>query len=947
MAAMDNLPLTSATYVPGNDTIGGFPPLYEPPGRPGFDPYQQRPGAPHPYAADIMYNPQNPGGRIAQPMGHYNNNNVQQTGYLEQQQLPPATSAAPGTPSHGANLTKSPSHRQNTSAGSLAGLSPGIAASQWPLDRVLLWLARNGFSQDWQETFKSLELQGADFLELGLASGGRGNLSKIHRVVYPQLKKECERSGTGYDAAREREEGRRIRQLIRNLNEGTADFVHTPLGEPQTAAGHGDNLFAAYNSRFTPEPRSAGLTGQTDLTAEQLASSQRPSTSHTGKPSAQMRSFTTPISAHPNHDSPFDSPSREPATWMRSDYSRNILAGLGDHRRQSPSTSSEGPLIAGSSSPKNGSPAIQFASPAQPGLTSQSSGDLPLRNEHSRGNSTDSTAAVGRGTGRYYEQHRAAQDATRQSPQESTPGRPLSGETPSSSKEPGKGIREFFKKKTKSNASCHPSPDEANFESPPTPEPRPAGPYMPYSVGAYSNSDLSLGERPTSSSIAKPKKWTFATTDGLNYRLIDITDYESVETLRSVICKNLDVSDWASAQIFLTEPGQTEHDEPINDTNLAIYRRRKSDAYGSLKLFVQGTLNHSTRHRPPHFNGLGVSIPAGTEKPSLSPTAAHTPIPRKPLDDEALQRISPHNAQPSSPLLNSRQPTLRASASKNALNSSQESKQTLETEDADLAARHEAYMLEVERKQRENNVSRVGPSPQIPRKGTYGDTGYRGGFIDFDQPRGSPYEERRPSPGDDKKPETLVPFRKPPVAPNESNTLTKVNSLRKAPGQRERPHINTHGAQTPAHGLGAVLASVGRMTSSIGTPAPSVSGPTSPSSTKRDSIGSDSDRPPTLDSAGTASSKTTLGNCNLALQMNCTQVLTHLPQIQKQLPNGLRMAASNLHPFQGMSLHPDGHLCSLASHLARSLTLKNIKCHSREPFRQPRKILMITLMTGS
>jgi hypothetical protein len=36
------------------------------------------------------------------------------------------------------------------------------SAIQWPLDRVLIWLAKNGFSNDWQETFKSLELEGAE-----------------------------------------------------------------------------------------------------------------------------------------------------------------------------------------------------------------------------------------------------------------------------------------------------------------------------------------------------------------------------------------------------------------------------------------------------------------------------------------------------------------------------------------------------------------------------------------------------------------------------------------------------------------------------------------------------------------------------------------------------------------------------------------------------------------
>ena len=135
----------------------------------------------------------------------------------------------------------------------------------------------------------------------------------------------------------------------------------------------------------------------------------------------------------------------------------------------------------------------------------------------------------------------------------------------------------------------------------------------------------------------------------------------------------------------------------------------------------------------------------------------------------------------------------------------------------------------------------------------YCETGYRrDGVIDFDSPRISPYEE--------KKSETLVPLRKPPVAPNESTTLAKVNSLRKRPGDRDRPRPQLQTQQNvQTHGLGAVLASVGRMTSAIGTPTPSMPVSSTPSSTNRDKVDSDSDRPHAIDSTVTAFSKETLG----------------------------------------------------------------------------------------
>ncbi|RWA09194.1 hypothetical protein EKO27_g5903 [Xylaria grammica] len=95
--------------------------------------------------------------------------------------------------------------------------SPSELSTKWPLDQVLSWLAANGFSKDWQETFKTLNLHGDDFLDLGGAYGGRGKFAKMHQVIFPQLALECGRSGTGWDQSHQREEGKRIRRLIRYL----------------------------------------------------------------------------------------------------------------------------------------------------------------------------------------------------------------------------------------------------------------------------------------------------------------------------------------------------------------------------------------------------------------------------------------------------------------------------------------------------------------------------------------------------------------------------------------------------------------------------------------------------------------------------------------------------------------------------------------------------------
>lgn len=98
-------------------------------------------------------------------------------------------------------------------------IHPDVVA-QWPLDTVLIWLAHNQFSKDWQETFKALNLHGLQFLELGSLHGGRGNFGMMHQKVYPRLAQECVNSGSGWDQPREREEGKRMRRLIRSIVTG-------------------------------------------------------------------------------------------------------------------------------------------------------------------------------------------------------------------------------------------------------------------------------------------------------------------------------------------------------------------------------------------------------------------------------------------------------------------------------------------------------------------------------------------------------------------------------------------------------------------------------------------------------------------------------------------------------------------------------------------------------
>lgn len=805
-----------------------------------------------PYKADSNL-PQTPGGRtIAPPYALHGPIHELTSNDSPQQQAAQPT-----------ELTKTSSHRHNNSSASLGGLSHSEAAIQWPLDRVLLWLAKNAFSNDWQETFKSLELQGADFLELGLGSGGRGNLGKMHQVVYPQLAKEVGKSGKKWEPGRERDEGKRMRKLIRQIHDGSQDFtVSTPLNQTQPPATAFPESNSAYYSHQFPEPRSAGpVPGVNDVSSDHLSALHA---SNQAQKQAGQRSVTMPVPS--GHDSPRynESPARE--HWSRpehsrSDYTRNALAGINsDHRRQSPSIGSESGVFQGSNlrpheeSPKSGSPAMQHVSPAYTGAFSTSTGDLSLKNyDHSRGNSTDSISGSTRGTttryydtrrqGQDFDHRRQGQDGIRPSPQDASSRQWGDHSASSYSKEHSKGFfSNILKKKAKATTSSHPSPDQAHEDSSPTtsPETRPHDAYLPYAKPSFNSSDMSVGERP-STATTRTKKWVFVTVDGLNFRLIDISDMESVESLRTGICQIIGV-DPTGAQVYLTEPGQSEHEDAMSDATLLHSRRNKSDAYGSLKLFVRGNPMIPLPANISRVDGLGVSF---SDKLNMSPTATHHQVHRKPLDEDALNRLSPHRTIPESPLLGSRQNTLKASTVKTSpADNTQDASQTLLSDDTGLQARHEQHLREVERKQKQYLLSKNPQGQQ--NQNAYSETGYRRNqVIDFDSPRISPYDE--------KKGDTLVPLRKPPMAPVESNTLTKVNSLSRRPTTRE------HREARAQPSLGAAIASVGRITSAVGTPLPSVPAASKPSPITRDSASSESDRNGTFDSAGTSSSRTTLG----------------------------------------------------------------------------------------
>ncbi|EHY55331.1 mitogen-activated protein kinase kinase kinase [Exophiala dermatitidis] len=710
--------------------------------------------------------------------------------------------------------------RQRAHSAAVTSGNTSELASQWPLDRVLIWLAANGFSNDWQETFRILKLEGSEFLDLGRGPNGRGNLGMLHQTIYPQLAKVCSSSSTGWDQARERDEGKRLRKLISRLVEQG--------GEGPSSAGHGhrrresglipsastegtvENSPHLLRSEFSTTPGTAGPEGS--------PGKQMPAQFPTGlnARTSQARSSTMPVLSKNSSSSSTPSDTKPPDNLHggnRADYTRNVLTGVNSRGRHSPHMSgdtSSGLTAKGFEASPNASPGLGSAVPAAP---------QSYRPEHSKSNSTDSmlkatghprsnlnaqgslesgraVASDGTISGRYYAERRDAQETTRPSPLDTH-------RTWSNDYAPGPGgkdqskgfLSKFMRKRHEHN---QPAADEHALESPTSP-----GGFRFFSKPNANGSETALSQRPASSSVTSEderpqlarrtpsisRRYIFVTPDGWNYRLVDVTEAESAAALRSHICIELGIPDAEYVQIFVTEPGQTDHDNPLSDSTLLSIRSR-TDNSASLKLYVQSPTLSAISGPTGQSAGLGVTLNQGAQTESFSRGA--------PMAKSNSASGVDRNGYPG---------LLSPNAEQSGV-------------DADLLQKQEEYRRQTEAKHRAYLESR---RAQKEQSSTYNGSGIRGStVIDFDTPRISPF--------DDKKVDTLVPVRRPPTAPAESTTLTKVNSLRaKGSGSRssmdalkrisnpiaeeeaERARKRTDVGPIAQGGIGAALANVGKM----------------------------------------------------------------------------------------------------------------------------------------
>ena len=148
----------------------------------------------------------------------------------------------------GDRLYVPPTRQRTSSTTSNATISqpariPPELAAQWSMDKVVQWLQANGFSKLWQETFRILNIHGTHFLELGGRHAGRGNFGLMHQQVYPTFMALCRDTGAVWDQPREREEGKRMRRLIRVIitNRSADSAKITASSHSRQESGNGGN----------------------------------------------------------------------------------------------------------------------------------------------------------------------------------------------------------------------------------------------------------------------------------------------------------------------------------------------------------------------------------------------------------------------------------------------------------------------------------------------------------------------------------------------------------------------------------------------------------------------------------------------------------------------------------------------------------------------------------
>ena len=756
----DERPLTSARYIPTADSFGpgvGIPPLHLQSGT-----YQDH------HIQQTFYRPESfdftassesplsqryetsriPGDSNGPPA--YTSENLPQS--LPNDQKTNVINNHPNGPSGNTSKTNSvnnTNHKLLVAEDSSASLN-----SQWTLEKVILWLSKNSFSRDWQDTFRYLNLSGAHFLEIGKSEGGKGGIGMLHQVIYPQLERMCNANGRGWDKTRERDEGKRMRRLVRMIVENESSptsaifkFNEKDYGQVQNSAGTDGGLESSpnvgYHESVVVTPSTAG-NGEESPGHQLLASAKPMDVGSSNQYADQTQAMSSAIAES------LENMTRTGAQW-KNDSNVDSTRSNASSRQRNHRISTEASSVGTSAITSRRSDASPQLSPGlYTELRSAANSAQGRRLAHARDVSSESSHSLMVNNGR----NTAGTESH------------VSSETPTSAKE-HRNIS-WFRKKDRRKDGAHISTDNLSPESPTN------------SVGFHhisqQLSSMVTGNHSKNSSLERPlsrqsprndnfdmktlyggdnRRFIFVTPDAWNYRLIEVTHIKTAADLRQVICENLGIHEDSFANFHITTLAQTEHNEILNDETLLQVRDQLADPFGTLKIFVS----------TPDTMGLGLEIPQSATSPAFntftesirSPnTQAQTPrtANRKFEVTKGSELVGSHLANMKHVGLKDRHVSLRSfqAERRNGFEGSEQ-----ERNQGTERSRHE-------RKQQQEEL------PSGTKKGR---------FVNFDTPRNSPYESAADV--DEREIGPLVPRRPPPPAPSNSNTLSRANTLQKKP----------------------------------------------------------------------------------------------------------------------------------------------------------------------
>ncbi|KAH7462761.1 hypothetical protein FOMA001_g18453 [Fusarium oxysporum f. sp. matthiolae] len=224
-----------------------------------------------------------------------------------------------------------------------------------------------------------------------------------------------------------------------------------------------------------------------------------------------------------------------------------------------------------------------------------------------------------------------------------------------------------------------------------------------------------------SNRINPVRTYVLATMDYWHYRMCDITEAETAANIRQAVCLHLGLRDYENSLLYLTEVGRFDHADPLDDQKLVTTKQIKGDSVGTLKFFVT----------PPAVPPVTCGLTATPNMPASLGYLAPG------LDGS---KHNPRQRSSTSP------PTSRS-------NTSTDNK----IHENALSQMATSYRVEMERKQRKYLAVRKHAAEKGSPFKSVGPGITSNRVVDFDQPRSSPYNDKRP--------DQLSPQRPPPKPP--------------------------------------------------------------------------------------------------------------------------------------------------------------------------------------